>query len=316
MDALYKSILKACVSAVRKGRTLADAVDVAWTEEDVPKQLYYRTKAVLVRDVAKQLGISTGDTAALEAAYIRTVNDTQLRVQIAVTSARMRADIKKEMQTAMKYQKGLWEASRDLRDLALEGGADSATAAERGLRDLYKSPLEEQARVIARRLDAGIKTDQLRYSYEKLLKSAETLDPAKILKQQEYTMRAKLKQHGERIVQTEKARAIESANREVMANDERVQAVKIVIEKRHHHVSDICDAVCSADCGLGPGVYPLVSVPVLPLHPHCNCRSYPVYVLPKNAKQSKSPMSAVLDHADGEGIRVSQFSFVPIRRMR
>lgn len=308
-DALIEDVIR----RVKRGQIAADAVDAAWEAWHMPAEMYSYSKELLYKEMAHQFGVQYAEGVAAKA-WGQLMNDATVRRQIAQASQRMRTDLKNEIGKALESGKGLWETSRDIRDLALEGGADSGTAAELGLKRLYKTPLEEQAKRISKRLEGGIKTDQLRYSYEKLVEAAETLDPATLIKQQEYTLKAKLKSHGERLHRTESARARHAATSEKIAQDPHVQLVRVVLEARHHHTADICDAVCEADCGYGPGTYPLEACPALPLHPNCSCRAWPVYKVPAGKGPTKSPQTALNEASESISITQTPVRFDRISR--
>lgn len=310
----WDALIADVINRVKHGAVAADAVDRAWQAWHVPKEMYSYTRGMLYSALAESLGVKMVSAAGgIEACYGKLLDDRTIRLQVATTSARMRQDMAKQVKDALKSGEGLWETSRRIREDAMAAGADSATAAEKGLKELYGTPLEEQAKVIARRLQGGIKTDQLRYSYEKLVDAAESVDPAALVKQQEYTIKAKLKSHGERIYRTEKARAVDAAKREQIAHDPHVQMVKIVLESGHD-TPDICDAIASADCGFGPGVYPLNAAPCLPLHPNCECRLRPVYRTPKATASTDSPHGAYIKAAFESGITPGSVTFLPITK--
>ena len=304
-DALIADVTK----RVQRGQIAADAVDSAWEAWHMPRELYSYSKELLYKELVQQFGVTFAQGIGADAAWSKLMDDATVKRQIAQASMRMRTDLKHEIGKALKSGKGLWETSRDIRDKALEGGADSGTAAEIGLKRLYKTPLEEQAKRISRRLEGGIKTDQLRYSYEKLVEAAENMDPVALIKQQEYTLKAKLKSHGERLHRTESARARHAVSTEKIAQDPHVKLVRVVLEARHHHTADICDAVAEADCGYGPGVYTLEACPALPLHPNCNCRAWPVYKVPKGAAPVKSPQTALNEASESLGINQTAVRF-------
>lgn len=310
----WEALIADVINRVKHGAVAADAVDRAWKAWHVPDTMYSYTKSMLYNALAESLGVKMVSAAGgIEVCYSKLMDDRTIRQQVATTSARMRQDMARQVKDALKTGEGLWETSRRIREDAMDAGADSGTAAELGLKELYNSPLEEQAKVIARRLQGGIKTDQLRYSYEKLLDAAETLDPETLLKQQEYTLKAKLKQQGERIYRTEKARAIDAAKREQIASDPHVKMVRVVLESGHS-TADICDAIATADSGYGPGVYPLNAAPQLPLHPNCECRLRPVYIAPKRTASTDSPHGAYLKAADDLGVMLNAVTFSPITK--
>lgn len=312
-----ESIISQVLSSVTSGKTVEKAVDEAWSSNGLTLKIYEETKAEIYKSINKELGVSAvRSMGGIDSAYSTLMKDNDIRAQIVKSSQRMKADIVKQVKSSIKNAKGIWETSRDIRNVSLLRGADTGGVIEQGLKKLYSTSFQDQAKVIERRLKAGIKSEQLKYSYDKLLTEIEKdggtgVITEELLKQQAYTLRNKIRNNAERIAKTEKSRAINAARVERYKNDEDVKLVKVVLEKRSHHIEDICDVVCSADCGYGKGVYPLNKSPMLPLHPNCNCRLMPVYN--NNGKQIKSVTDATNDVKQDIGILDTDIKYQSIK---
>lgn len=283
----FEAIVSEAVRLVNAGMTASDAVAKVWIDQGIPMKLYEDSKSKIYKSLGQSLGLSLVERAGdIAQAYDKLYNDKQLKQTIAKASSRLRTDVRKSVTEAIKTGKNQQAFARDIRNIAMSNDADTRGAIEKGLKQLYNTPLENQVKVIERRLKAGIKTDQLRQSYADLIKASENPDNlAKIIKQQDYALKAKLKSNAERIYNTESARATDIGDSEAIASDPDVKYVKIVLEKRNHHINDICDAVCDANpTGYGKGIYELKDAPALPLHPNCNCRKIPVYRVGKQGK--------------------------------
>lgn len=266
----YDKLFSELVEMVRNGKPASLAIDEIWSKYKIPDGMYEYTKKLIFDEIAKGFGSLKSDPTKLAEMYSKSFDDLSLRKQIAKTSARMRQDLATQVNQSIKSLESLHETTRKMRNQAINMGADSGTAAEMGLRELYKSPWGEQARRLQRRVDSGIKRDQLRHSYENLIDKIENeASPEKMLKAREYAMKAKLKQHATRVVETERAQAISTMEVEKMANDSDVKLVKVELEERNHSITDICDSIAESDCGYGKGIYPLSKVPKPPFHPHC-----------------------------------------------
>jgi len=148
---------------------------------------------------------------------------------------------------------------------------DAAAIAE------YKRALKRSEKEIARLARFGAPTTRLKKAYAAVILATERANKKALGKAVERATKAKSRFNAERVSRTEIARAYKEAVNVEMASDSDIVGYRSTLSARHP-APDICDFYANADLhGMGPGVYPKISGPAYPYHPHCTCVLTPVF---------------------------------------
>jgi hypothetical protein len=266
VNQIAKAIAAEIEVALTEGLTPSLAVERAWATVSVPNELYKAVKKEVWASIGKIFNVDSEDFLKAW----RRVNDADVRRWVAKASQRMRINVRAGIEKSLKEGEAVRAAAARIGDSA------SPQAIRREIAVLKSSPITaQQAKSLENRIRAGVKGEGLRAKYLDVIKVAN--DPEKVKKQIKYAAQEAARSQAERIVRTEMERAYYAARTQKIANDPDAKYVQIKLSSTHN-ISDICNAVAAADVGFGPGIYPLDKAPVLPLHPNCGCRLYPVYV--------------------------------------
>lgn len=297
-DALLKKIRDRVLTLILdKGIPAEEAVKMAWKEFKVPDSLYQSVKSATIAEISKSMGKFEGDAVTTSKAWERLVNeDGIVRKQVTEASARARRDLVQEVKSVIKSGESAKQAALRIQ----EAGFENTGVVRKEIDKLAKyGATDKQIKALKRKIDQGIKGNDLKGSYKAVIDAVESGVEDKIAKQLDYAVIDKTRYNMERVIRTERARATAEADREVIAQSD-AQFVKFVLTAGHK--PDICDAYANADMGYGKGVYPIDKAPILPIHPNGKSRLVPVFV-PKRSGKEIDPEEAIQNTADSMDVK-------------
>lgn len=311
---LARRISSAISANLAMGMSAASAVHSAWITVQVPDELKFLVQQASAAQLLASMGLLPTITikhvqeAAKHAILLKASwGDGGLDVAVSRNSAKLRESLTNIVVDNQIKGEGIYMSLRNLQ----EASPSSPAMIRKDLMNIVEGGPQlasQKAKSMIRKLDLlqskpEIYTGYLKQGYKDLLAKVMDGTPKQVAKAIEIATMEKARSDALRITRTEQERAYYLGEAENIARDPYVKAVKIRTASTHSH-PDICDAVSHADCGYGPGIYPLDQAPTLPLHPNCGCMIYPVYVTKGSLKTA--PSDAISAHADTKGIKLYQ----------
>jgi len=144
------------------------------------------------------------------------------------------------------------------------------------IKDALLPDLEDNlVRAFAQLQVEGLQTNELRAAYQQVLDALDRIEAGAgrelLLRRLRVAFYEKARYLANRIAQTELHRAYSRRRAKELLDDSMVQYVRWTLSITHPEV-DICDYYAGVDqYGLGRGVYPKLTAPSPPAHPHCRC---------------------------------------------
>jgi len=143
--------------------------------------------------------------------------------------------------------------------------------------DLSRTLQNAKAEILTR-IDEGDAT-RLDKAYLKIVNAAENLNEEGLNNAIEAAIDEKAMANAFRIATTEVHRAYNKRAYTLAKDDPDCLAMQLDLSSAGNNCEDCVD-LSEMDNGAGPGIYPMDSVPDVPVHPHCRCLLTPVYRLP------------------------------------
>ena len=271
-DRILDATVKAALEMIGRGKPASVAIDRAWSRTGATGKIEESVRRMAYGEILRTLGVEITDAAGgIAQAYDRLLGKADVAGMVRTASMRARQDVADQVRKAIKDG----ETAKAAADRLIAAPADAAYAdVRRDIRTLSSSATPAQIARI-RRAVARLSTPSLRASYQSAVDAAAKGIQSQVERRMSYAAMDKARYNMQRVMATEKERAMAAADRESFAQDPMVRLVRFVLAPGHRH--DECDHYARADMGYGPGVYPLSSAPLLPIHPNGKSWLEPVY---------------------------------------
>lgn len=287
--------------ALRNGKTIQQAMAIA----DDETGFLVGTNQALINKIVTAAAYGYGimpeviaDPNGIRKALLHTAwtpDKMRLSERLHGNSSVMRQHIIDSVSNSMRQGKSFTQMARDLytgydrgqtinqaqlpKYLSnLENLARRVAAGDNAALSDFRTALAQARSQVSRLSPGGAPTKNLKLSYEQLVKAAERLSTRALDRAVHVAIQERSRYYAERIARTEMARAYAEGFIARNAEDDDVIGYRWGLSSRHPKY-DICDFHKQANLyGMGSGVYPKNSVPLLPAHPHCTCHLSTVIV--------------------------------------
>jgi len=198
-------------------------------------------------------------------------------------------EVKQTIRSAMRAQRTWVETSKALVDDRLIKGEiaghmqDLIQSARRVMSGdteaiaEYRKLVKRSQAQIERLAVAGAPSTRLKKAYANVIRQTEKMSAEGLEKAIRRASIAKMRSNADRIARTEIARGYIEGTYEQATEDDDVIGIRYHLSSRHP-LADICNFHTEANLyNLGPGGYPLKSLPPYPFHPNCLCTATNIY---------------------------------------